>query len=96
MTSGAGVGEGENVGENVLGDRARPEGELAGRIEGLMKEEEGGRGGVDGVEVEVGEGKGEEIWGAENAVGQVPAELRDVVNTDWEGFTLDPELWQYV
>lgn len=87
---GLSAGFGACEGGNGLGGKARPEGELAGRIEGLTKEGVE-RGGVGGEREDAGE-----VWVGEDAEGQVPAELRDVVNTDWEGFTLDPELWQYV
>lgn len=66
----------------ALDTNARPEGELAAMIE---KKSGMGTGG-DGVEDEV----------VANDVREVPLEVEDVVNTDWSGFDLDPELWQYV
>lgn len=71
-----------------LDTKARPEGELAEKIEKLKVEEE-----------EQQQNSGEQLDGDEgvvNTAGQVPLELQDVVHTDWEDFTLDPELWQYV
>ncbi|KAM0717442.1 hypothetical protein Q7P37_007294 [Cladosporium fusiforme] len=70
-----------------LGTKARPEGQLAEKIEK--------------AKVEKQQSFCEDLVGsaencAENTAGQLPLELQDVVHTDWENFTLDPELWQYV
>ena len=65
-----------------LNTNARPEGELAAVIE-----RKNGMGAMsDGIE----DGT------VANATGDVPAEVEDVVDTEWSGFDLDPELWQYV
>lgn len=66
----------------ALNTNARPEGELAAMIE-----RKNGMGLT---------GDGIEDGPVANAAGNVPAEVEDVVNTDWSGFDLDPELWQYV
>jgi hypothetical protein len=66
----------------ALNTNARPEGELAAMID---KKSETGR--VD---------DGLEDGAAANTVGEVLLGVEDVANTDWSGFDLDPELWQYV
>lgn len=66
----------------ALNTNARPEGELAAMID--QKNGMGTWG--DGVEGGL----------VANTAGDVPLEVEDVVNTDWSGFDLDPELWQYV
>lgn len=70
------------VDETPLSTKARPEGELAAKIENKNTEQNVG----DALEYE----------GMANEAGQLPPELDDVVNTDWSNFNLDPELWQYV
>lgn len=66
----------------ALNTNARPQGELAAMIERKNGMETLGNEIEDGV--------------VANNAGNVPAELDHVVNTDWSGFDLDPELWQYV
>lgn len=70
------------VEEVPLSTKARPEGELAAKIENKSTEQNVG----DALEYDE----------AANEAGQLPPELDDVVNTDWSNFSLDPELWQYV
>jgi hypothetical protein len=41
-------------------------------------------------------GDGAEDGVVANTNGDGALDVEDVVNTDWEGFDLDPDLWQYV
>ena len=66
----------------ALSTKARPQGELAAMIEKKSEEEVLGNGLEDGV--------------AANSAGEVTLGLDDVVNADWSGLDIDPELWQYV
>ena len=65
----------------ALNTNARPQGELAAMIE-----RKNGLG---------HSGNGIENGAVANDARDVPAEVEDVANTDWSGFDLDPELWQY-
>lgn len=66
----------------ALNTKARPEGELAAMIENKSEEQALDVGLEDGA--------------AANSAGEVPLDLDAVVNADWSGFDIDPELWQYV
>lgn len=66
----------------ALNTNARPQGELAAMIERNNEMRSLDNGIEDGA--------------VANAAGDVPAEVEDVVNTDWFGFDLDPQLWQHV
>jgi hypothetical protein len=71
----------------ALGTKARPEGELAAKIE--MKDRER----LAGVEYDFCE----DDVGLVVSAGELPLELEDVVGADWtDVVNLDPELWQYV
>lgn len=71
-------------GSQQLSTKARPEGELALKIEGGEKDEK-----QQSSKVFLDEG-------ITNSAGAPPPELDDVVHTDWSDFSLDPELWQYM
>jgi hypothetical protein len=71
----------------ALGTKARPEGELAAKIE--MKDRER----LAGGEYDFCEDDG----GLAVSAGELPSGLEDVVGVDWTDFAnVDPELWQYV
>lgn len=64
-----------------LSTKARPEGELAMKIEEGERHEKQHAFMDDGIT---------------NTAGAPPPELDDVVHTEWSDFSLDPELWQYM
>jgi len=73
----------------ALSTNARPEGELAALIEGKS-----GMGRV--VVGDDGDGEGVDDGAVANNVdGEGFLGVETVAETDWEGFELDPELWQY-
>lgn len=85
--SGLADGCGSSGASTALGTKARPEGELAAKIE--MKDREK----LAGGEFNFCEDDG----GLTIAAGELPLELEDVVGADWtDVVNLDPELWQYV
>ena len=70
----------------ALGTKARPEGELAAKIEMMDRERLAG-------EFDFCEHSG----ALAISTGELPLELEDVVGADWTDLVnLDPELWQYV
>jgi len=84
---------GSDSSTTALGTKARPEGELAAKIE--MKERER----LAGVEFDFCEidGGGDYDGGLTFPAGELPLELQDVIGTDWTDVgNLDPDLWQYV
>jgi len=72
----------------ALGTKARPEGELAAKIEMMDRK----RLASDDFDFSVGDGSG-----LADSAGELPLELGDVLGADWNDVVnLDPELWQYV
>lgn len=71
----------------ALGTKARPEGELAAKIEKKDRKR------LAGGEFDFCEDDG----GLAISAGELPLELEDAVGADWTDLAnLDPELWQYV
>jgi hypothetical protein len=70
----------------AMGTKARPEGELAAKIEMMDRERLAG-------EFDSCEDSGDLAI----STGELPLELEDLVGADWtDVVNLDPELWQYV